>query len=102
MLTRKLTDRVSRIVLLAAGALSILVFLLVRVPRAEDSLLSTDGPGYFSYLPSVIFDGDLDFGNDYAHFPWYAPACVECTPTRQDWWAIPVPLAQPYSGFPST
>jgi len=82
MLTRKVTDRVSRIVLLAAGALSMLVFLLVRVPRAGDSLLSTDGPGYFSYLPSVIFDGDLDFGNDYARFPWYAPGCVECTPTQ--------------------
>ncbi|HSJ27825.1 MAG TPA: hypothetical protein VLB67_06400 [Acidimicrobiia bacterium] len=40
-------------------------WLSTFVPRADGSLLGSDGTHYFSYLPSVILDGDLDFTNDY-------------------------------------
>jgi hypothetical protein len=58
-------------VLLAVGALCILSFALIRLPRAmraEHSLISGDGPGYYSYLRSFVFDRDLDFRNEYRHF----------------------------------
>lgn len=38
----------------------------ILVPRADGSLLGSDGTHYYAYLPSVILDGDLDFTNDYA------------------------------------
>jgi len=77
----RVTDRMARLILLTVGLLSILTFLVIRLPRAQDTLLSTDGPGYVAYLRSVVLDGDLDFRNDYAHFGWYEEQCVECGPT---------------------
>ena len=55
-----------------------LAFLLIRLPRADGTVLSADGPGYFSYLRSVLIDGDLDFRNEYERLGY----CVEGdTPT---------------------
>lgn len=65
---QRVTDRVSQRVLVAIGALCIVTFLLVRVPRAQgDGVLTADGKRYFSYLRSVVFDGDLNFRNEFAH-----------------------------------
>lgn len=62
---RNVSDRESYTLLVAVGAVCVLAFLLIRVPRADGSVLTADGPGYFSYLRSVIFDDDLDFRNEY-------------------------------------
>ncbi len=71
---QRVNDRVSYAVLLAIGALHILTFLVVRVPRAQRNyLLNIDGKGYFSYLRSVVFDGDLDFHNEYAYLDLVRP-----------------------------
>ncbi len=65
----RVSDRVSYTVLFAVGALCIITFLLVRLPRApENCLLGLDGKAYFSYLRSFVFDGDLDFHNEGAYF----------------------------------
>ena len=75
---QRVSDRAAYTVLLAVGVVCVLAFLLIRLPRANGSVLSADGPGYFSYLHSIIFDGDLDFRNEYAHWPDFS--CAECTP----------------------
>ena len=64
---QRVSDRAAYTVLLAVGVVCVLAFLLIRLPRADGSVLSADGPGYFSYLRSVIFDADLDFRNEYEH-----------------------------------
>ena len=74
---QRLGDRTAYIVLAAVGMISIAAFLFIRIPRAQGSVLSADGPGYFSYLHSAIFDRDLDFHNEYAHWPGFS--CRECT-----------------------
>lgn len=75
---KRVSDRVSHTVLLMTGVLCMLAFLLIRLPRAGKSVLSADGPGYFSYLRSVAFDGDLDFRNEYRRLGY----CMEGdTPT---------------------
>lgn len=75
---QRVSDRAAYTVLLAVGVVCVLAFLLIRLPRAEQSVLTADGPGYFSYLRSVLIDGDLDFRNEYKHFGY----CIEGdTPT---------------------
>lgn len=38
----------------------------IRLPRVDGQLTGSDGAFYYSYLPSLILDHDLDFGNQYA------------------------------------
>lgn len=76
---QRVSDRTAYTVLMAVGVVCILAFLLIRLPRADNSVLTADGPGYFSYLRSVIFDGDLDFRNEYTRLGY----CREAhTPTE--------------------
>jgi hypothetical protein len=68
---QRVSDRDAYIVLSMVGALCLAAFVLIRVPRAlkaEASLITSDGPGYYAYLRSLVFDGDLDFRNEYRHF----------------------------------
>jgi hypothetical protein len=52
--------------ILLFGLLCLLAFWVsIPMPRADGSLLGSDGTYYYSYLPSVLLDGDLDFRNDY-------------------------------------
>ena len=77
----RVSDRAAYVVLSVVGALCMAAFLLIRVPRAmrtEASLISSDGPGYYVYLRSLVFDGDLDFRNEYGHFD---RAVEQTTPT---------------------
>jgi hypothetical protein len=68
---QRISDRVAYAVLLVLGALCMITFLVVRVPRAQaNRVLTTDGVGYFSYLRSLIFDRDLDFHNEYESLYW--------------------------------
>jgi hypothetical protein len=64
-------DRVSYAVLLAVSAACVLIFLLtIPLPRVDNALIGNDGIGYYSYLRSLVFDGDVDLRNEYAHFQW--------------------------------
>lgn len=61
-LNRILVDHVAVFV---TSVCLVLFWLSAFLPRADGSLLGSDGTHYFAYLPSVILDGDLDFANDY-------------------------------------
>lgn len=77
--TERVNDRAAHMVLVAVGALCMVTFLTLRVPRAqENGLLTSDGIRCFSYLRSVVFDGDLDFRNEFAQLG-HAP--MRTTPT---------------------
>ena len=66
-----MSDRLSYTVLLAASAACILIFLVtIPLPRVDYALIGSDGIGYYSYLRSLVFDGDVDLRNEYAHFQW--------------------------------
>jgi len=65
---QRVSDRASHAMLLVVGLTCALLFVLVRVPRNPSGLISHDGPGYFSYLRSLVFDHDLDFRNEYRYF----------------------------------
>lgn len=46
-----------------------LLFLFVlTLPLVTPRLRGADEIQYFSYLPSVVFDGDLELGDEYSHF----------------------------------
>lgn len=40
----------------------------LRLPRADGLLIGSDGILYYCYVRSLAIDGDLDLGNEYAHF----------------------------------
>jgi hypothetical protein len=52
----------------ALGALSIAAYLvaLTVFPRPHNRVLDGDAIQYYAYLRSIVFDGDLDFRNEYA------------------------------------
>jgi len=53
----------------AFGGRGLLVFLfLLSLPFVTSKMRGADEIQYFSYLHSVIFDHDLDFGNEYQYF----------------------------------
>jgi hypothetical protein len=52
---------------LGGRRLLILLFLLT-LPLVTARLRGADEIEYFSYLPSLVFDQDLDFENEYRHF----------------------------------
>jgi hypothetical protein len=50
-----------------------LIFLLSMVQSAmplflSHSIVRGDGVGYFAYLRSLVFDGDLNFKNEFTHY----------------------------------
>jgi len=50
------------------GLLVMLILFLVSLPLVTPRVAASDEIEYFSYLPSVVFDGDLDFRNQYEYF----------------------------------
>ncbi len=58
----------ARVAGLAAGrGLLVLVFILT-LPLVTPRIRGADEIEYFSYLRSLVFDGDLEFGNEYTWF----------------------------------
>ena len=55
---------------LALAAVSLAAALLQAAVLARETplLIRGDGIGYYAYLRSLFFDGDLDFRNEYGHF----------------------------------
>jgi hypothetical protein len=48
--------------------------LLLTLPLVTPRIRGADEIEYFAYLRSVVFDHDLEFGNEYAHFHAQDPA----------------------------
>lgn len=45
------------------------VFLAtLRLPRADNLVIGSDGILYYSYVRSLVIDGDIDLADEYAHF----------------------------------
>ena len=53
-----------------------LVFLLT-LPLVTPRIRASDEIEYFSYLPSLLFDHDLEFGNEYRYFYEQSPKSLE-------------------------
>jgi hypothetical protein len=50
------------------GARGLVVLFLLSLPLVTPRLRGADEIEYFAYLPSLVFDADLDFGNEYRYF----------------------------------
>lgn len=50
------------------GMLGIILVFLLLLPLSTPRIYATDEVQYYAYLPSVFFDHDLDFQNEYEHF----------------------------------
>lgn len=50
------------------GWVVLVAMFLVSLPLVTPRLYAVDSVEYFSYLPSLLFDGDLDFSDEYAYF----------------------------------
>lgn len=62
------------------GLLIMLVLALVSLPLLTPRVAASDEIEYFSYLPSLIFDHDLNFRNQYEYFCNRDPA--DCVSSR--------------------
>jgi hypothetical protein len=51
-----------------AGRVALLVTFVVTLPLVTPRLRGADEIEYFAYLHSVVFDRDLEFGNEYQYF----------------------------------
>jgi hypothetical protein len=69
--------------LLGLTACCLLAFLAtIPLPRIDNQLVGSDGIVYYVYLPSLLIDGDLDFGDEYAHFFAYQARSAEQAPNN--------------------
>ncbi|MGC8872946.1 MAG: glycosyltransferase family 39 protein [Chloroflexia bacterium] len=50
------------------GRLALLCLFLLSLPLVTPRIYAVDSVEYYVYLPSLLFDGDLDFGDEYAYF----------------------------------
>lgn len=62
------------------GTLVMLVLFVLSLPFITPRVAASDEIEYFSYLPSLVFDHDLDFRNQYEHFCNLDPQ--NCTDSR--------------------
>ncbi len=65
---------------LERGLAVMLVLFLVSLPFVTPRVAASDEIEYFSYLPSLWFDGDLNFRNEYQYFCNLDPQ--DCTRSR--------------------
>jgi hypothetical protein len=59
---------ISRLGALLAGRRLLVTLFVLTLPLVTPRIRGADEIEYFSYLRSLVFDGDLDFGNEYRHF----------------------------------
>ena len=52
-------------------------FILIPYPREDGHLISSDGAFYYSYMRSLVIDGDVDLDNDIALYNSRMPAEYE-------------------------
>ena len=81
----RLRSAKTRLVLYAATATLLFVLAVAAVSFKKDfDLVVSDGRGYYVYLPALVLDGDLDFGNQMARIGarTSAPPCSGRAPPR--------------------
>jgi len=59
---------VSRLAAWTTGRRAIALLFVLTLPLVTPRLRGADEIEYFAYLHSVVFDGDLEFGNEYRYF----------------------------------
>ncbi len=55
------------------GWVALLLLFFLSLPLVTPRLYAVDSVEYFSYLHSILFDGDLDFTNEYRYFQQLNP-----------------------------
>ena len=86
------SDRQARALLLFVGLCCLLLFgATLFLPHSDGHLIGSDGRSYFSTLRSLVFDGDFDFGNEYAYVG-FAPKPLTATGLPENPFAIGMPL----------
>lgn len=73
LLSRPRSARLRRVDL---GWVALLILFLLSLPLVTPRLYASDSVKYFSYLPSLLFDGDLDFTDEYTYFRQHNPASI--------------------------
>ena len=58
------------------GWIALLLLFVLSLPLVTPRLYASDSVKYFSYLHSLLFDGDLDFTNEYTYFKELNPASI--------------------------
>lgn len=71
--------RIERRVRIPNAAFVMAVLFLISLPFVTPRVAASDEIEYFSYLPSILFDGDLNFRNQYEYFCNLAAECVSPT-----------------------
>jgi len=66
------------------GWVALLILFLLSLPLATPRVYASDSVKYFSYLPSLLFDGDLDFTDEYTHFMQRSPASISPEILKRD------------------
>jgi hypothetical protein len=59
---------VTRLLRRLSGARALVVLFVLTLPLVTPKIRGADEIEYFSYLRSLVFDHDLEFGNEYHHF----------------------------------
>lgn len=67
----------SRLAAWSAGRRALALLFVVTLPLVTPRLRGADEIEYFAYLRSFVFDGDLEFGNEYRHFYSQDPEGLE-------------------------
>jgi hypothetical protein len=79
-----------------ASAACLVVFLAsIPLPHVDGQLVGGDGIGYYSYLPSLVLEHDLDFANEYVTIlPPGGRLFTARTPTglSYNYWPVGPPL----------
>ncbi len=67
------------------GGVALFLLFLLSLPLVTPRLYAVDSVEYFSYLPSLLFDGDLDFTDEYRYFQQLNPqAGIEGVLNKRD------------------
>ena len=66
--SRSIHPRPARSSRVDPGWISLLILFVLTLPLVTPRIYATDSVEYFAYLPSLLFDGDLDFTNEYTYF----------------------------------
>lgn len=67
MSDRHIRPRPARFLRGDRGWIFLLLLFVLSLPLVTPRLYATDSAEYFAYLPSLLFDGDLDFTDEYTY-----------------------------------
>lgn len=91
-------DKTAYSIFLTIFVICILIFLMSIPFRFSGSLIRSDGIGYYAYLRSLVFDGDVNHYNEFIHFG-YKPELTPTGLTHNQWTIGPALLWLPFYLF---